>query len=110
MALFSTKAQWRIAAATEEVVLGLWPRGPSTEPKTVFDLFCTKRAAERWNRALGERRLRVTYSAVFTHKKPYVTFRVGGRAGKCEVADVLLVVLLPDRKRRHAILLQAKKS
>lgn len=98
-----------LASASQRCIKRLWS-AMSAEPKSVFDLFCTRRAVETWGKALSRVRTPIRYSAVFTHQRPYVRFGAGGAAGKCEIADLLLVLSYPKKKRRQALLLQAKKT
>lgn len=77
------------------------------EPHRVHQLFFSDDAVKAWQglyAALSPAPYRVTYDAVFIHQKPYVRFS----SGRCELGDVLVLLVDSFDQRLFAQFLQAK--
>lgn len=87
---------------------------PRTEPGLVaaVHLGAIPEIAAAWSLPLASRGMHVKLTGVFCHQSPMVTYHVGGRHHRCELADLLVVV--DNRTRycngRRAALIQAKMA
>jgi hypothetical protein len=91
--------------SADQIVLDLFEG--KREPHRVHQLFFSDDAVTAWRRhfaSLSPAPYRVTYDAVFVHQKPYVRFS----GGRCELGDVLLLLVDSFDKRLYAQFLQAK--
>lgn len=89
----------------DQIVLDLFDG--KREPHRVHQLFFSDDAVKAWRKhfaSLSPAPYRVTYDAVFVHQKPYVRFS----GGRCELGDVLLLLVDSFDKRLYASFLQAK--
>ena len=88
-------ADQAISDALDGTTTGWKPYAPRNEPEAVAAItsVALPAAARAWSSTLGPLGYKLEITGVFCHQTPQVTFpKVDGRQGRCELADLLIVV------------------